>query len=146
MADGEMFTSVCIPSPITTTVPTPLPTLQTSTMQSTTPNTSLPPFEHIGNNGCPEGFMLEHNGGSLFFDCPNMGGCGTACDQDGNCTTSCSSAQGSCDDAIASGKIFSFKPNEFSITLSGTYKQLQNLERWTSNRCYRYLLKLGLCT
>ena len=98
---------VCIPMP-TTSTPAPTTTTAQSTGQSTTPNTTLPPFEHIGNGGCPEGFMLEHNNGSLFFDCPNTAGCGTACDQDGNCTTSCSSANGSCQDALASGISLNF--------------------------------------
>ena len=95
---------VCVPMPIMTTAPLST-TMQSTTMQSTTPNT-LPPFEHIGTDGCPEGFTLKHNNGSLFFDCPNQGGCGTSCDQDGNCTTSCSSAESSCQDALASGKSF----------------------------------------
>ena len=104
---------VCIPMP-TTSTPAPTTTTAQSTGQSTTPNTTLPPFEHIGNGGCPEGFTLEHNNGSLFFDCPfrdYTGGasCGVSCDEYGNCTTTCSnSPEDNCQDALTSGTVLNF--------------------------------------
>ena len=101
----------CDPMPITSTSS---PTTVHATGHSTTPNTTLPPFEHIGNGGCPEGFMLEHNNGSLFFDCPfrdYTGGasCGVSCDEYGNCTTTCSnSPEDNCQDALTSGTVLNF--------------------------------------
>ena len=107
----------CDPMPITSTSSPTTPTTIYATGQSTTPSTTLPPFEHIGNGGCPEGFMLEHNNGSLFFDCPyrdytGTGGasCGVSCDEYGNCTTTCSnSPEDNCQDALTSGTILNFR-------------------------------------
>ena len=93
---------ICIPLPITTTA---APTTMThSTMQSTTPNTTLPPFEHIGSGGCPEGFFLEHNSGSFSFDCQfGHSGCATGCNNLGDCTSSCYNAEEKCQEAMTSG-------------------------------------------
>ena len=73
-------------------------------MQSTTPNTTLPPFEHIGSGGCPEGFFLEHNSGSFSFDCQfGHSGCATGCNNLGDCTSTCYTAEEKCQEAMTSG-------------------------------------------
>ena len=99
----------CIPVPITTTAAPTTTTL--STMQSTTPAITLPPFEHIWHSpGCPDGFFLEHNNGSLSFDCRFGGGQGGAsCDNLGNCTSGSMTAKEVCEQAMTSGilKIYS---------------------------------------
>ena len=100
---------ICIPVPITTTA---APTTTHSTMQSTTPDITLPPFEHIGSNGCPEGFFLEHNNGSLSFDCRFGGGQGGAgCNNLGDCTSTSWTAEEICQEAMTSGI--------FKVLLSG---------------------------
>ena len=92
---------ICIPVPITTTVAPTTP--MHSTMQSTTPAITLPPFEHIWN-GCPEGFFLEHNSGSLSFDCRFGGGQGGAgCSNLGDCTSTSWTAEEICQEAMTSG-------------------------------------------
>ena len=91
---------ICVPVPITTTAS---PTTH-STMQSTTLAVTLPPFEHIGSDGCPEGFFLGHNNGSFSFDCQfGDNGCATGCNNLGGCTSTCWTAEEKCQEAMTSG-------------------------------------------
>ena len=104
---------ICIPVPITTTAAPTTTTL--STMQSTTPAITLPPFEHIWHNGCPDGFFLEHNNGSLSFDCRFGGGQGGAsCNNLGVCTSTSMTAEEVCQQAMTSG-IFKIILNTLKI-------------------------------
>ena len=87
--------------------------LATTTTPPSTVVTTVPiaestgAFVHIGNDGCPEGFMLEHNNGSLVFDCQVGEVCGTsmACNNFGDCTssTSCYTAEEKCQGEMMSG-------------------------------------------
>ena len=73
-------------------------------MQSSTPDITLPPFEHIGSDGCPEGFFLEHNNGSFSFDCQfGLSGCSTGCNSSGGCSSTCYTAEEKCQEAMTSG-------------------------------------------
>ena len=103
--DGTTNDQLCIPVPTAT----PPSTLATNPTEGTTgPNATLPPFEHIGSGGCPEGFMLEHNNGSLFFECPDTEVCGTSmgCNNFGDCTssTTCYTPEEKCQAAMTSDK------------------------------------------
>ena len=96
---------ICIQIPITTTTSS---TTTHATMQSTTPNMTLPPFEHIGSNGCPDDFFLDNNNGSLIFDCQYAYySCGAACNSNGYCSSqTCTSGDEACADALNSGTIY----------------------------------------
>ena len=83
--NGEL----CVPVP---TAPTTVATYPTAEYSG--------PFVHIGSDGSPEGFILEHNNGSLFFECSNGETCVNhmACNNFGDCTssTTCYTAEEKC--------------------------------------------------
>ena len=83
--NGEL----CVPVP---TAPTTVATYPTAEYSG--------PFVHIGSDGCPEGFILEHNNGSLFFECSYDEICVNhmACNNFGDCTggTTCYTAEEKC--------------------------------------------------
>ena len=89
--------ALCLPVP--TTAPPSTTTVPTAE--------STGAFVHIGNDGCPDGFMLEHNNGSLFFDCQVGETCinSMGCNSSGGCTssTTCYTAEEKCQGEMMSG-------------------------------------------
>ena len=85
----------------------PVPTATTTTTATYPTAEYSGPFEHIGSDGCPEGFILEHNNGSLLFECSVGEVCGTSmgCNNFGDCTssTTCYTAEEKCQGEMASG-------------------------------------------
>ena len=84
----------------------PVPTAPPTTATYPTAEYSGP-FEHIGSDGCPEGFILDHNNGSLFFECSVGETCinSMGCNNLGDCTssTTCYTAEEKCQGEMASG-------------------------------------------